>query len=102
MEKRRLGRTDHHSSVAILGGAAFWDGDAETAAASFAAALAAGVNHLDVAPQYGQAQNVLGPLIAPVRDELFVACKTLRHDPDGVRAQMEDSLALLHCDAFDL
>ena len=102
MEKRRLGRTDHHSSVAILGGAAFWDGDAETAAPSFAAALAAGVNHLDVAPQYGQAQNVLGPLIAPVRDELFVACKTLRHDPDGVRAQMEDSLALLHCDAFDL
>ncbi len=88
--------------MAILGGAAFWDGDPETTAASFAAALAAGVNHIDVAPQYGQAQNVMGPLIAPVRDQLFVACKTLRHDPDGVRAQMEDSLTLLQCETFDL
>ena len=102
VERRRLGRTDHHSSVAILGGAAFWDGDPETTAASFAAALAAGVNHIDVAPQYGQAQNVMGPLIAPVRDQLFVACKTLRHDPDGVRAQMEDSLTLLQCETFDI
>ena len=102
VERRRLGRTDHHSSVAILGGAAFWDGDPETTAASFAAALAAGVNHIDVAPQYGQAQNVMGPLIAPVRDQLFVACKTLRHDPDGVRAQMEDSLTLLQSETFDL
>ena len=88
--------------MAILGGAAFWDGDPETTAASFAAALAAGVNHIDVAPQYGQVQNVMGPLIAPVRDQLFVACKTLRHDPDGVRAQMEDSLTLLQCETFDL
>ena len=88
--------------MAILGGAAFWDGDPETTAASFAAALAAGVNHIDVAPQYGQAQNVMGPLIAPVRDQLFVACKTLRHDPDGVRAQMEDSLTLLQCETFDI
>jgi aryl-alcohol dehydrogenase-like predicted oxidoreductase len=40
--------------------------------------------------------------VAPVRDELFVACKTLRRNPDGVRAQLEDSLRLLRCDAFDL
>jgi len=102
MERRRLGRTGHLSSVAILGGAAFWPGDPEVAAASFARAREAGVNHLDVAPQYGRAQEVLGPLIPPVRDDLFVACKTLRHDPGGVRAQLEESLTLLHCDSFDL
>jgi predicted aldo/keto reductase-like oxidoreductase len=45
---------------------------------------------------------LLGPLIPAVRDRLFVACKTLRHHPDGVRAQLEDSLRLLHCDSFDL
>jgi aryl-alcohol dehydrogenase-like predicted oxidoreductase len=88
--------------VAVLGGAAFWQGDPQVTAASFAAALAAGVNHLDVAPQYGEAQRVLGPLVGPVRDHLFVACKTLRHDPDGVRAQLEESLTLLRCDTFDL
>jgi aryl-alcohol dehydrogenase-like predicted oxidoreductase len=102
VERRRLGRTGHLSSVAILGAAAFWDADPETAAASFELALAAGVNHLDVAPQYGRAQELLGPLLPAVRDDLFVACKTLRHDPGGVRAQLEDSLALLGCDAFDL
>ena len=31
-----------------------------------------------------------------------MACKTLRHDPGGVRAQMEESLRLLRCDQFDL
>ena len=86
----------------MLGGAAFWGGDPDSTAAAFALARAAGVNHLDVAPQYGAAQQVLGPLIPEVRDDLFVACKTLRHDPDGVRAQLEESLTLLRCDAFDL
>ena len=102
MEQRRLGRTGHRSSVAIFGGAALWQGDAARAEAAFAAALAAGVNHLDVAPQYGAAQEVLGPLVAPVRERLFVACKTLRRNPDGVRAQLEDSLRLLACTTFDL
>jgi aryl-alcohol dehydrogenase-like predicted oxidoreductase len=102
VETRRLGRTGHHSSVAVLGGAAFWEGDPVAAEAGFALALAAGVNHLDVAPQYGRDQEVLGPLIPAVRDDLFVACKTLRHDPDGVRAQLEESLTLLHCETFDL
>ena len=102
MERRRLGRTGHLSSVAVLGGAAFARSDPETTAASFAEAMASGVNHLDVAPQYGRAQELLGPLIPAIRDQLFVACKTLRHDPGGVRAQLEDSLALLRCDHFDL
>jgi len=88
--------------VAILGGAAFARSDPETTAASFFEALDAGVNHLDVAPQYGRAQELLGPLIPAVRGRLFVACKTLRHNPDGVRAQLEDSLTLLRCNSFDL
>jgi len=102
MLTRRLGRTGHHSSVAVLGGAAFWGTDPDVTASTFAAALAAGVNHLDVAPRYGRAQELLGPVLAPVRDRLFVACKTMRHDPAGVRAQLEESLTLLRCDSFDL
>ena len=102
MLTRRLGRTGHHSSVAVLGGAAFWDADPDTTAAGFGAALDAGVNHLDVAPGYGRAQELLGPLVGPARDRLFVACKTLRHDPGGVRAQLEESLTLLRCEHFDL
>ena len=88
--------------MAVLGTAAFWDSDPDATAASFDLAMAAGVNHIDVAPQYGRAQELIGPLIPALRDELFVACKTLRRDPAGVRAELEESLELLHCDHFDL
>jgi aryl-alcohol dehydrogenase-like predicted oxidoreductase len=88
--------------VVILGGAAFWGTDPGVTEEAFDAALAAGVNHLDVAPQYGRAQELLGPYVPAVRDRLFVACKTLRHNADGVRAQLDESLRLLGCDYFDL
>lgn len=102
MERRRLGRTEHESSVAILGGAAFWGCTAEDAEVGFADALSRGVNHLDIAPRYGAAEDLVGPLLPSVRDDLFVACKTTRRNPDGVRAQLEESLTKLHTDRFDL
>ena len=102
MLTRRLGRTGHHSSVAVLGGAAFWNTAPQLTASAFDAALDAGVNHLDVAPRYGRAQELLGPHVVAARRRLFVACKTMRHDPDGVRAQLEESLTLLGCSSFDL
>src|SRR5437899_1491745 len=47
MQRRRLGRTGHESSVAILGGAAFALSTTDEAEPAFAAALARGVNDLD-------------------------------------------------------
>jgi len=105
MDTRRLGRTEHRSSIAILGGAAFAFTTADgidDARAAFDAALPAGVNHLDVAPRYGEAERVLGAFVPAVRDRLFVACKTTRRAPDGVRAQLEESLARLGVERFDL
>ena len=99
---RRLGRTDHHSSVAILGGAAFWRATPDEAAESLALALARGVNHLDIAPSYGAAEDAVGPLVPAVRDRLFVAAKTGRKRADGVRAQLETTLTKLGCDYLDL
>ena len=90
------------STIAILGGAAFGRSNPEETAEAFAHAVGAGVNHLDIAPQYGLAQELVGPNIPAVRDRLFVACKTLRKNVDGVRAQVEDSLTKLHVDSFDL
>ncbi|HEY2812242.1 MAG TPA: aldo/keto reductase [Acidimicrobiales bacterium] len=102
MERRRLGRTGHDSSVAILGGAAFWMSSAEEGERGLALAMERGVNHLDIAPQYGDAQRAVGPAIPAVRDQLFVAAKTLRSNPDGVVAQFDDSRSLLGCDVLDL
>ena len=102
MLRRRLGRTGHESSVAILGAAAFARCTADEARAGFEAALSAGVNHLDIAPRYGAAEDLIGPLVPAVRDRLFVGCKTTRRNADGVRAQLEESLGKLGCDSFDL
>jgi aryl-alcohol dehydrogenase-like predicted oxidoreductase len=102
MERRRLGRTGHESSVAILGGAAFWMSGPDDGARGLALAMERGVNHLDIAPQYGDAQRAVGPAIPAVRDRLFVAAKTLRSNPDGVVAQFDDTRQLLGCDVLDL
>ena len=103
VERRRLGRTGHESSVAILGGAAFWaTASPDDARPTFELALEAGVNHLDIAPQYGNAERVVGPLVPAVRERLFVAGKTLRSNPDGVEAQLGETRRLLGCDVLDL
>jgi aryl-alcohol dehydrogenase-like predicted oxidoreductase len=102
LHTRRLGRTGHPSSIAILGGAAFWPGPSTLAEQRFAEALALGVNHLDIAPSYGEAETAVGPLLEPVRDRWFVGCKTGRKSADGARAQLEESLARLRTDHFDL
>lgn len=102
MERRRLGRTGHDSSVAILGGAAFWQGSQEEADAGLRLADERGVNHLDIAPQYGGAEVAIGPFLPRVRDRWFVAAKTLRKHPEGVRAQLEETLERLRTDHLDL
>ena len=65
-------------------------------------ALAAGVNHLDVAPQYGRAQELLGPLDPRRAGPALRGLQDAPAHGDGVRAQLEESLRLLRCDHFDL
>jgi aryl-alcohol dehydrogenase-like predicted oxidoreductase len=102
MERRRLGRTGHDSSVAILGGAAFWAATPDEGKAGLELAMSRGVNHLDIAPRYGEAQRAVGPSIPAVREQLFVAAKTTRSNPDGVVAQFDETRQLLGCDVLDL
>lgn len=102
MERRRLGRTEHESSVAILGGACFMASSAQEAERPFREALDRGVNHLDIAPGYALAEHAVGPHVPAVRDDLFLACKTGRKNAGGVRAQLEESLRRLRTDHFDL
>ncbi len=102
MERRRLGRTEHASSVAILGGACFMACTPAEAEGPFRDAIDRGVNHLDIAPGYGAAELAVGPHLPAVRDRVFVACKSARRNPDGVRADLEESLRRLRTDHLDL
>jgi aryl-alcohol dehydrogenase-like predicted oxidoreductase len=88
--------------VAILGGAACWGCTAEEAGAWLETALQAGVNHLDIAPQYGAAELVVGPHLGAHRDELFIAGKTLRANADGVQDQFDNTRRLLQAEVMDL
>jgi aryl-alcohol dehydrogenase-like predicted oxidoreductase len=88
--------------VAILGGAACWAATPEEAGEWLGGALARGVNHLDIAPQYGAAESVVGPHLARVRSELFVAGKTMRANPDGVQDQFDTTRRLLNAEVLDL
>ena len=102
MDTRRLGRTGHHSSVAIFGTAAFWKIDQAGANAALDLAVAQGVNHIDVAPQYGRAQDVVGPWLEGRRDQFFLGCKTLERTRDAAWADLQNSLRLLRTDHVDL
>jgi aryl-alcohol dehydrogenase-like predicted oxidoreductase len=102
METRRLGRTGHRSSVVTFGGAAIGRVDQATADRAIAAALAAGVNHVDVAPTYGDAELRLQPWIARHRDRIFLGGKTRERDRGAAKAQLHRSLERLGTDRFDL
>jgi diketogulonate reductase-like aldo/keto reductase len=63
-----------------------------------------GVNYFDVAPSYGrgEAEEKLGPALAPYRKRAFLACKTQQRDAVGASQELERSLARLRTDHFDL
>jgi aryl-alcohol dehydrogenase-like predicted oxidoreductase len=102
MERRRLGRTGHLSSVVIFGAAAVGMADEVTTAAALDRALAAGVNQIDVAPTYGEAELRVGPWLARHRGEIFLGCKTRERTKDGAAKELRRSLERLRTDHVDL
>jgi aryl-alcohol dehydrogenase-like predicted oxidoreductase len=102
MEKRRLGRTGHESSVLVYGAAALSEVDQDTADASVQEALDAGINHLDVAADYGDAELRLGPWMPRIRDQVFLATKTGLRERDPAWEQINHSLERLRTDHVDL
>ena len=102
MEKRRLGRLEHSSSVLIYGAAALSDVSQDVADRSIQDALDAGINHFDVAADYGEAELRLGPWMSQIRDRIFLATKTGQRDKDSAWQQINESLFQLQTDRVDL
>lgn len=102
METRRFGRTGHMSTVAIFGAAAFWEISQEDADRVMEQVIAAGINHIDVAPGYNQAEMRIGPWMPRERGRFFLGCKTGERTREGAWKQMHESLERLQTDSFDL
>jgi aryl-alcohol dehydrogenase-like predicted oxidoreductase len=102
MEKRRFGRTEHMSTVAIFGAAAFYETTPDVVDEAMEKIIDAGLNHIDVAPGYGMAEALLGPWIETERDRFFLGCKTQERSKAAAADELRNSLELLRTDRFDL
>lgn len=100
--KRTLGKTGEKLSMLGFGGIVVMDESPEAAANVVAEAVDRGINYFDIAPSYGNAQERLGPALAPYRKNVFLACKTEGRTKDESRKQLEESLRLLNTDHVDL
>ncbi len=114
MEYRLIGRTGVKVSGLCFGTMSFGgDADKETSRALFARCRDAGINFFDCADVYqaGGAEEILGELAAPVRDELVLTSKVFF--PSGkdvnargasrrhIRLSVEASLRRLRTDRLD-
>jgi aryl-alcohol dehydrogenase-like predicted oxidoreductase len=100
--RRALGRTGEQLSIIGFGGILVMNEVAGAAANIVAEAVDLGINYFDVAPSYGNAQERLGPALAPYRKQCFLACKTDGRLKGDSRADLEQSLKLLKTDHLDL
>jgi|HubBroStandDraft_6_1064221.scaffolds.fasta_scaffold17530_3 aryl-alcohol dehydrogenase-like predicted oxidoreductase len=100
--KRTLGKTGEKLSMIGFGGIVVMNEDTGAASNIVAEAVDRGINYFDIAPSYGNAQERLGPALAPYRKNVFLACKTEGRTKDESRKQLEQSLRLLKTDHVDL
>lgn len=110
MEYRRLGITSHNTSVLTLGGCALgWLHDQngperaqKIADEAIENAIKQGINIIDVAPSYGEAEVRLKPWIQKIRNQIFLAEKTMERTKKGAFDELNSSLERLGTTSFDL
>src|SRR4030042_441824 len=102
MEKRRLGKTEHMSSLVLFGGFALFRVRQKEADAALEMALENGINHIDVSPLYGDAEKRLGSWFKRNGKKFFLGCKTSERTKTGAWESLKCSLDTLKVDHFDL
>jgi predicted aldo/keto reductase-like oxidoreductase len=102
MQTRRFGRTGHMSTVFVFGAFAVGQVTQKEADVVMELLLEHGVNHIDVAPSYHDAELRLGPWLKRHRDRFFLGCKTELRGKQEAAAELRRSLERLQVDRFDL
>ena len=97
-----FGRTGHDSSRVIFGAAALGAVTQDEADQTMQLVASHGVNHIDTAASYGDAELRLGPWVAEHRDAYFLATKTGERTRDAAYAEIHRSLERLRTDHVDL
>lgn len=102
IERIPFGRTGHASTRTIFGAAALARVDQGDADRTLEVLLAHGINHIDVAASYGDAEVRLGPWMDRHRGDFFLATKTGRRTAPAAREEFHRSLERLRTDHVDL
>lgn len=97
-----FGRTGHQSTRTIFGAAALGNVSQDVADRTLEVLQRYGINHIDVAASYGDAEERIGPWMDRYRDDFFLATKTGARDYAGARDELHRSLDRLRTDHVDL
>ena len=102
MEKRRLGRTGHKSTVVSFGSYSIGKLNQEIADKAIDMCLGYGVNHIDIAPGYANAMERIAPWMPKIRKKMFLGSKTPMRSRDQAWENIEDIMRRMNVDSFDL
>jgi len=100
--KMPFGRTGHESTRVLFGGAALGAVTQAEADATLDVLLEYGINHIDTAASYGEAERRIGPWMEHYRERFFLATKTEDRTRQAARESLHRSLELLRTDHVDL
>ena len=100
--KLMFGRTGHESTRTLFGAAALSSVTQTEADRAMEVLLKYGVNHIDTAASYGDAELRLGPWMPRYRDQFFLASKTGDRTYKEARESIHRSLDRLKTDHLDL
>jgi aryl-alcohol dehydrogenase-like predicted oxidoreductase len=102
IEKVPFGNTGHKSTRVIFGSACLRRAGQREADEVLEILLEFGINHIDTAPLYGDAELRIGPWMKHHRDQFFLATKTDKRTHADAREQFFRSLDRLQVDRVDL
>lgn len=102
IQQRPFGRTGHMSTATLFGAAALSKVTQEDADRTLEVLLEYGVNHIDTAASYGDAELRIGPWMGRYRDQFFLATKTGERTYEKAREQIHKSLERMQVSQIDL
>ena len=103
LERRSLGRTGERLSIIGFGGIVVMNATTTEAAERVAHAIDRGVNYFDVAPSYGNAEEMLGPALEPYRKQRLPRLQDAEARSGGRRPRSSNGRSrTLRTDHFDL
>jgi len=100
--REHFGRTGHQSTRVLFGAAALGRVDQATADRTLEVLLGYGINHIDAAASYGEAELRIRPWLQRHPGRFFLATKTGARKAEAAREELHRSLDRLAVDHVDL